>query len=161
MRLAQLAAGTNAPNMTIAWQLFTPLHAMVGGLVIGSAAALYMLGLGRIAGISGLVGEPLRQLGRGLPWGPQLPRLLFIAGLFAAPWFWQSFAPLPSVTIDSSTAMLVGAGLLVGVGTRMGGGCTSGHGVCGLSRFSMRSLVNVCAFMGAGALTTFVLRHLF
>jgi uncharacterized protein len=146
--------------MHINWPLFTPGASLLGGLIIGSAAALYLLMLGRIAGISGLLGEPLRQLGRGLPWAPQMPRLLFMAGLFAAPWVWQSVAPLPSVTVESSTAVLVAAGLLVGVGTRMGGGCTSGHGVCGLSRFSIRSLANVCAFMGAGVATTFVLRHL-
>jgi uncharacterized protein len=145
--------------MHIDWQVFTPAASWWGGVIIGSAAAVYLLALGRIAGISGLLGEPLRQLGRGLPWAPQMPRLLFIAGLFAAPGLWQIFAPLPTVTIGSDTGTLVAAGLLVGVGTRMGSGCTSGHGVCGLSRFSVRSLVNVLAFMGAGFATTFVLRH--
>jgi uncharacterized protein len=147
--------------MNIAWQLFSPWHALVGGLVIGSAAALYLLGAGRMAGISGIVAGPLRNLWRQQDWAPEITPLLFIAGLLLAPWLWQIAAPLPPSTVDSNLPTLVVAGLLVGVGTRMGDGCTSGHGVCGLSRFSARSLVNVCAFMGAGFITTFVLRHLF
>ena len=93
--------------------------------------------------------------------GPERSRLLFIAGLLLAPWGWQMFAPLPAMRLDVGWAGLVAAGLLVGVGVRMGNGCTSGHGVCGLSRFSLRSLVNVMTFIGAGAATVFVLRHLF
>jgi uncharacterized membrane protein YedE/YeeE len=85
--------------------------------------------------------------------------LLFIAGLLLAPWLWTLVAPLPAMTVDVGWLGLVAAGLLVGVGVRMGNGCTSGHGVCGLSRFSLRSLANVLAFMGAGFATVFVLRH--
>jgi uncharacterized protein len=148
------------PNtMTIAWQLFTPFNALAGGLVIGVAASLYMLGTGRIAGISGIVAGPLRALVQRKSLTPEITRLLFIAGLFAAPGVWHLVAPLPASQIDTGSVGLVLAGLLVGVGTRMGGGCTSGHGVCGLSRWSLRSLVNVCAFMGAGVVTTFVLRQ--
>jgi uncharacterized protein len=146
--------------MTIAWHLFTPFNALAGGLVIGAAASLYMLGRGRIAGISGIVAGPVRALYQRQSLTPETTRLLFIAGLLAAPGVWLLVAPLPASQIDTGSVGLVIAGLLVGVGTRMGGGCTSGHGVCGLSRFSMRSLVNVCAFMGAGVVALLVLRQL-
>ncbi|WP_428421810.1 YeeE/YedE family protein [Methylibium sp.] len=145
--------------MHIAWQLFTPWHALTGGLLIGLATALYVLGLGRIAGIAGIVSTPLRALvaGRGLA-GQGTP-LAFLAGLVLAPLVWRAFAPLPAMTVDVGYGALVVAGLLVGVGVRMGNGCTSGHGVCGLSRLSLRSLVNVLAFMGSGFVAVFVLRH--
>ena len=146
--------------MTIAWNLFTPWSALAGGLLIGLAAALYVLGNGRVAGIAGIVASPLRALTSGASMTPERTRLLFIGGLLFAPWIWRVFAPLPMPTVDIGSAGLVAAGLFVGVGVRMGNGCTSGHGVCGLSRFSLRSLVNVLAFMGAGFATVFVLRHL-
>ncbi len=146
--------------MTIAWHLFTPWHALAGGLLIGLASALYMLGNGRVAGIAGIVASPLRALLSGGSMAPERTRLLFIGGLLIAPWIWRLFAPLPIPSLDVGTVGLVVAGLFVGVGVRMGNGCTSGHGVCGLSRFSLRSLVNVLAFMGAGFVTVFVLRHL-
>ncbi|CAN5126132.1 hypothetical protein BH11PSE10_BH11PSE10_09980 [soil metagenome] len=146
--------------MTIAWHLFTPWHALAGGLLIGLASALYMLGNGRIAGIAGIVASPLRALLSGSNMAPERTRLLFIGGLLVAPWIWRWFAPLPTASLDVGTVGLVVAGLFVGVGIRMGNGCTSGHGICGLSRFSLRSLVNVLAFMGAGFVTVFVLRHL-
>lgn len=145
--------------MTIAWNLFTPWHALAGGLLIGLASALYLLGNGRVAGISGILASPLRTLLSGTSMAPERTRLMFIGGLLVAPWVWRLFAPLPAATLDVGTAGLIAAGLLVGVGVRMGNGCTSGHGVCGLSRFSLRSLVNVLAFMGAGFATVFVLRH--
>jgi hypothetical protein len=88
-------------------------------------------------------------------------RLLFLAGLLVSSWVWGLFAPLPEARLDVGIGGLVVAGLLVGVGVRLGNGCTSGHGVCGLSRFSLRSLANVMAFMGAGVVTVFVLRHIF
>ena len=145
--------------MTIAWNQFTPWGALVGGLLIGLASALYVLGIGRVAGIAGIVASPLRAMLAGTSLLPERTRLLFLAGLFAAPWVWRLFAPLPTAHVDVGSLGLVAAGLLVGVGVRMGNGCTSGHGVCGLSRFSLRSLVNVLAFMGAGFATVFVLRH--
>ena len=132
---------------------------MVGGLAIGLATALYLLGTGRVAGIAGLVASPLRALRTGLSMRPETSRVLFIAGLLLAPWAWRMFAPLPAASVDVGPLGLVVAGLLVGVGVRMGNGCTSGHGVCGLSRFSLRSLVNVLCFMAAGVATVFVLRH--
>jgi len=147
--------------ITIDWSAFTPWHSAAGGVLIGIATAIFLLGDGRIAGIAGIVASPWRSIvtrqWQSLDW----TRVAFIAGLLAAPWCWRLFAPLPSTAVDVGPFMLVFAGLLVGVGVRMGNGCTSGHGVCGLSRFSLRSLVNVLAFMGAGALSVFVLRHVF
>ena len=146
--------------MSIDWTHFTPWSALAGGLLIGLASALFILGNGRVAGIAGIVASPLRAVLSGAQLRPEATRLLFIAGLLAAPWLWRLFAPLPASSIDVGTPMLLVAGLLVGIGVRMGNGCTSGHGVCGLSRFSLRSLANVAAFMGAGVVTVFVLRHL-
>jgi uncharacterized membrane protein YedE/YeeE len=145
--------------VNIDWNAFTPWASLAGGLLIGLASALYVLGNGRIAGIAGIVGSPLRALATGGRLAPERSRLLFIAGLLAAPWAWQLFAPLPAATVSAGWPLLVLAGLLVGVGVRMGNGCTSGHGVCGLSRLSLRSLANVLAFMGAGFATVFVVRH--
>ncbi len=147
--------------MTIDWTAFTPWSALIGGTVIGLASALYILGNGRIAGIAGIVASPLRALLSGASLAPERPSLLFIGGLLAAPWLWRLAAPLPSMQVDVGWLGVIAAGLLVGVGVRMGNGCTSGHGVCGLSRLSLRSLANVLAFMGAGFATVFVLRHLF
>jgi uncharacterized protein len=144
--------------MNIAWTQFTPWPALVGGLVIGAAATLYMLGNGRVAGISTLLGAPLDALLSRRPLSPERVRLLFVAGLIAAPWLWQVFAPLPAATGVTGPIGLVVAGLLVGYGTRMANGCTSGHGVCGLSRGSARSLVNVLLFMGSGVVTVALLR---
>jgi len=145
--------------MSIAWNTFTPGSALAGGLLIGLASGLYALGNGRVAGIAGIVASPLRALLSGARMAPEVTRVLFIVGLLLAPWVWRLFAPLPPATVDVGPVGLVAAGLFVGVGVRMGNGCTSGHGVCGLSRFSLRSLVNVLAFMGAGFATVFVLRH--
>ncbi len=146
--------------MTIDWLHFTPWASLAGGLLISVAAALYLFGAGRIAGIAGIVSSPLRAMLAGSSLRPEADRLLFVLGLLLAPWAWQLVAPLPATAVDVGTAGLVAAGLLVGVGVRMGNGCTSGHGVCGLSRLSLRSLVNVLAFMGAGFATVFVWRHL-
>lgn len=147
--------------MNIAYESFTPVAALAGGVLIGIACAIYVLGNGRIAGIAGIVASPLRCLFTGANLAAESTRLLFIGGLLLAPWLWQAFAPLPSAAIAFNPALLIVAGLLVGVGVRLGNGCTSGHGVCGLSRLSLRSLVNVMSFMGAGFATVFALRHLF
>ena len=147
--------------MTIDWNAFTPWSALAGGLLIGLASALYLLGNGRIAGIAGTIASPLRALLSGQNLAPERTRLMFIGGLLIAPWSWRVVAPLPGMQLDVGWPGVVAAGLLVGVGVRMGNGCTSGHGVCGLARFSLRSLANVLAFMGAGFATVFVLRHLF
>ena len=140
----------------IDWAHFTPWTSLAGGILIGTAAAMFLLLNGRIAGISGILGRLLRPRAGDTGW-----RVAFVLGLVAAPLVYQLVAPLPSVQIDAGTALLVVAGLLVGVGTRYGSGCTSGHGVCGLSRLSARSLAATAAFMGAGFITTFVIRHLF
>jgi hypothetical protein len=145
--------------MTIAWDNFTPWASLVGGLLIGLASALYILGSGRVAGISGVVGVALKSaLGR-VPIGKDPARWAFIVGLLAAPWLWSAFAPLPRAAVDVGPAVLVVAGLLVGFGSRLGSGCTSGHGVCGLSRGSLRSLANVMVFMGAAMVVVLVMRH--
>lgn len=141
--------------MTIDWFNFTPWTALAGGAVIGLAAAMFVLLNGRIAGISGILGGLLQ-----FPKGDMAWRVAFLVGLLAAPLVYGLFAPLPEVRVDAGTATLLAAGLLVGLGTRYGSGCTSGHGVCGLSRLSPRSLVATAAFMSAGFITVFVVRHL-
>jgi len=141
--------------MTIDWSHFTPWTALAGGALIGLAAALLVLLNGRIAGISGVLGGLFGPARGDIAW-----RVAFVLGLVAAPLAYGLFQPLPAPQIDADTAALVAAGLLVGVGTRYGAGCTSGHGVCGLSRLSPRSLVATGCFMGAGFATVFVLRHL-
>ncbi|NIA55072.1 YeeE/YedE family protein [Massilia sp. TW-1] len=140
--------------MTIDWTHFTPWPALAGGLLIGLAAAAFVLVNGRIAGISGILGGLLRPVPGDVAW-----RTAFLAGLVAAPLAWALFAPLPAVRIDAGAGTLAAAGLLVGLGTRYGSGCTSGHGVCGLARLSPRSLVATVSFMAAGFATVFVLRH--
>ncbi|AVQ85821.1 YeeE/YedE family protein [Variovorax sp. PMC12] len=142
--------------MSIDWAHFTPLAALAGGALIGLAAAMFVLLNGRIAGISGVLGGLLRPSRGDVAW-----RVAFLLGLVGAPCVHLLFAALPSVRIDADYGALILAGLLVGVGTRYGAGCTSGHGVCGLSRLSPRSLVATAAFMGAGFATVFVVRHLF
>lgn len=146
--------------MSIDWSHFTPWASLSGGVVIALATALYLFGNGRIAGIAGILASPLRALMAGTSLRPDANRLLFVLGLLLAPWCWRLVSPLPTASVDVGNLGLIVAGLLVGIGVRMGNGCTSGHGVCGLSRFSLRSLVNVLAFMGAGFITVFVLRHL-
>lgn len=140
--------------MTIDWQHFTPWSALAGGALIGLAAAMFVLLNGRIAGISGVLGGLLNPTRGDIGW-----RIAFVAGLIAAPLIYRLFGALPVPHIDAGTGALVLAGLLVGVGTRYGAGCTSGHGVCGLSRLSPRSLVATLAFMAAGFATVFVVRH--
>ena len=140
--------------MDIAWTSFTPWTALAGGALIGLAAALLVLFNGRIAGISGIVGGLLRPLRGDVLW-----RVAFVAGLGAAPVMWRLFATLPRLHIDAGLPALIVAGLLVGVGTRYGAGCTSGHGVCGLSRGSRRSLAATATFMAAGFAVVFIVRH--
>jgi uncharacterized membrane protein YedE/YeeE len=140
--------------MTINWANFTPWLSLAGGLLIGLAAAIFLLFNGRIAGISGIVGGLLRPVSGDIAW-----RIAFITGLVASPFVFGLALPLPNVRIEAGTFTLVIAGLLVGIGTRYGSGCTSGHGVCGLSRRSPRSAVATVAFMSAGFATVFVVRH--
>src|SRR5690349_17918478 len=140
--------------MSLDWAHFTPWTSLAGGVLIGIAAAMLVLLNGRIAGISGIVAGLLRPRRAELGW-----RLAFIAGLFAAPLMVRLASSLAAPRIDAGFGTLVVAGLLVGAGTAFGSGCTSGHGVCGLSRLSPRSLVATLAFMAAGIATVFVARH--
>lgn len=141
--------------MTIDWNSFTPWASLAGGVIIGIAAAMFILLNGRIAGISGVLGGLLKPVRGDISW-----RVAFTAGLVGAPLLYALFTELPRPQIDAGYVGLVAAGLLVGVGTRYGSGCTSGHGVCGLSRLSLRSLAATAAFMLAGFVTVFVVRHL-
>ena len=140
--------------MSIDWASFTPGSAAIGGVIIGIAAAMLAFLNGRIAGISGIVGGLFRPAPGDVAW-----RLAFVAGLIAAPLLYAIVAALPPVVIEASYPTLVVAGLLVGIGTRYGAGCTSGHGVCGVSRLSPRSIVATLSFMAAGFATVFVARH--
>jgi uncharacterized membrane protein YedE/YeeE len=142
-------------ELTIDWAHFTPWTALAGGLLIGLSASLFVLFNGRIAGISGILGGLLRPARGDIAW-----RIAFLLGLVIAPFAFALVYPLPQVSIDAGTGTLVAAGLLVGIGTRYGAGCTSGHGVCGISRLSPRSLVATLVFMLAGFVTVFVMRHL-
>ena len=141
--------------MSIDWVNFTPLPALLGGALIGLAAAVLFLGIGRISGISGIVGGLFQSSGRADAW-----RWLFLAGLLVAPWLYVLVKPFPEIEMVASPLLLIIAGLLVGFGTRYGAGCTSGHGVCGLSRLSLRSLAATLSFMGMGFITVLVMRHL-
>jgi hypothetical protein len=140
--------------VTLDWNSFTPWSSLAGGLLIGGAAAMLALLNGRIAGISGIIGGLLNPTNGDVAW-----RAAFVAGLVTSPLLYAQFVALPRPQIDASIGALVAAGLLVGIGTRYAGGCTSGHGVCGLSRGSPRSVAATAAFMGAGFGTVFVARH--
>jgi uncharacterized membrane protein YedE/YeeE len=140
--------------MSIDWNAFNPWSALAGGVLIGIAAAMFVLINGRIAGISGVLGGLFKPRQGDIAW-----RIAFVAGLVIAPLIYGVFTAVPAIRIDAGTGGLIVAGLLVGVGTRYGGGCTSGHGVCGIARLSPRSIVATLAFMVAGFATVFMLRH--
>ena len=144
--------------MNIDWAHFTPFVSLTGGIILGIASAIFILVNGRILGISGIVGGlfPPKM-------GDTFWRISFLLGFAAAPSVFHAVVPAQYITaprIDATDLMVVIAGLLVGVGTRYASGCTSGHGVCGLSRLSPRSLVATASFMGAGFITVYVMRHL-
>ncbi|MBK1871631.1 YeeE/YedE family protein [Marinobacter sp. 1-3A] len=138
----------------IAWGSFTPWSALVGGGLVGLAAASFLLLNGRVAGISGILGGLLSPSSGDIGW-----RIAFLAGLIGAPVIWVLAAELPAIDIEAGYPALIIAGLLVGIGTRYGSGCTSGHGVCGLSRLSPRSLAATISFMFAGFATVYIIRH--
>ena len=140
--------------MSVDWASFTPAAAAMGGALIGLGVAMLLLLNGRVAGVSGILSGVMR-LDTDTPW-----RVAFILGLVAAPLAYGLVTRLPDVTIATGPVTLVAAGFLVGIGTRYGAGCTSGHGICGISRLSPRSLVATAAFMGAGFATVYVVRHL-
>lgn len=140
--------------MSIDWTHFTPLASLLGGAMIGAAAALLVLFNGRVAGVSGILGRLLQAPNSNTLW-----QLAFVGGLLVAPLAYALVRPLPAVELSAGLPTLVIAGLLVGVGTRYGSGCTSGHGVCGISRLSPRSLVATLVFMVVAVATVFVIRH--
>jgi uncharacterized membrane protein YedE/YeeE len=135
---------------------FTPLNGLLGGIMIGIASVMMLWGAGRITGISGIFGGLLTPAQGDVAW-----RTAFIAGLVVGGLLWPLFTgePLP-INLQTSWPMMLVAGVLVGFGTRLGSGCTSGHGVCGIGRFSPRSLVAVIIFMVAAAVTTYIKRHI-
>jgi uncharacterized membrane protein YedE/YeeE len=144
--------------MTIDWTHFTPWASLAGGILLGLASALFILVNGRILGISGILGGLLSAKPGDANW-----RLAFLLGMLVAPVTLGLVAPpelLGPVRIEAGYLVVVAAGLLVGYGTRLGSGCTSGHGVCGLSRLSPRSLVATLSFMAAGFAIVYVARHL-
>ena len=144
--------------MNIDWIHFTPWTSLGGGILLGIASALFVLLNGRILGISGILGGLLAPRTGDIGW-----RLAFLLGMGAAPLVFATVMPpefMPMVRIDASEPVIALAGVLVGVGTRYGSGCTSGHGVCGLSRLSPRSLVATLAFMASGFATVYIIRHL-
>ncbi len=145
--------------MNIDWIHFTPWTSLGGGILLGIASAMFVLLSGRILGISGILGGLLAPRLGDISW-----RLAFLLGMGAAPLVFAAVMPpelLPVVRIDASEPVIALAGVLVGLGTRYGSGCTSGHGVCGLSRLSPRSLVATLSFMAAGFAIVYLLRHAF
>jgi len=144
--------------MNIDWAHFTPFASLAGGIILGLASAIFILVNGRILGISGILGGLLPPKAGDTTW-----RVFFLLGMLAAPTVFHAVVPAQYITaprIDASGWMVIAAGLLVGIGTRYASGCTSGHGVCGLSRLSPRSLVATLSFMGAGFVMVCVLRHI-
>ena len=133
---------------------FTPIPATLGGLLIGIASTMLLVGLGRIAGISGILGQLFGPDADGRGW-----RIAFLVGLIGAPAIWLMVSGDSVPVIDASLPLLIIGGLLVGFGTRLGGGCTSGHGICGLGRLSLRSLVATLVFMAVAVITVFIMRH--
>ena len=138
----------------IDWQNFTPFDAASGGVLIGVAVAILLFFNGRIAGISGILGGLFNSKKHDTAW-----RLAFLAGLVFSASIWRLGADLPAIQLDASLSTIFVAGILVGVGTSFASGCTSGHGVCGLSRISPRSLVATLIFMATGIVTVFIVRH--
>lgn len=135
---------------------FTPVSALIGGVLIGISATILILFNGRVAGISGIV--------RGIFFGEKNEkrwRFIFLIGLLLSPFIYSLFAPLPPLEISNNYAKIAIAGLLVGFGTRLGSGCTSGHGVCGIARLSRRSIVATLVFMAAAIVTVYLTKHVF
>jgi uncharacterized membrane protein YedE/YeeE len=144
--------------MNLDWAHFTPWASLIGGIILGVASAIFILVNGRILGISGIVGGLLPPKVGDITW-----RIAFLLGFLAAPVLFHAVVPTDYITaprIDAAELTVIVAGLLVGIGTRYASGCTSGHGVCGLSRLSARSLVATASFMSAGFATVYVMRHI-
>lgn len=141
--------------MTIDWSHFTPAPAFAGGLLIGVAAGWLILGEGRVLGASGLLGGLVAPRAGDWPW-----RLAAVIGLILAPLLARLLFAAAPPAVEANVATLMVGGLLVGIGTRLANGCTSGHGVCGIARLSPRSLAATAAFMAAGFLTVYLVRHI-
>ncbi|WP_332262003.1 YeeE/YedE family protein [Pseudomonas putida] len=156
MEQVQFRRSIGSTEMLVDMAAFTPWSALAGGALIGLAAGLFVVANGRIAGISGLLGSLLQRTAEG-----RGEKLSFLLGILAAPLLWRAFSAMPPVHFSTAPWLLMVAGLLVGLGTRYGSGCTSGHGVCGLSRLSPRSAIATLCFMAAGFATVFLVRHLF
>lgn len=139
-------------SIQIDWQAFTPIS-LAGGMMLGVATVILLLGIGRIAGISGIAASLLK------PKGVEVWQILFIVGLVVAPLLYQLVLPLPDIEVSTSVPLLIAAGLLVGFGTRLGSGCTSGHGICGNARLSPRSLAATVTFILFGMITVYIGRH--
>ncbi|MBU3693369.1 MAG: YeeE/YedE family protein [Rhodocyclaceae bacterium] len=146
--------------MSIDWTHFSALHGLAGGALIGLASVLLMLVAGRIAGISGILGGLLAGLAADASKAETLWRLAFVLGLLYTPLLYRQWDVVGPIHVEAGRGTLIAAGLLVGFGTRLAGGCTSGHGVCGLSRLSARSLAAVGVFMATGFATVALTRHL-
>jgi uncharacterized protein len=140
--------------MTLDWAHFTLIQSLAGGLLIGLAAGALLLGMGRILGAAGIVGGIVDPRPGDVGW-----RASLILGLLLAPTALSLLTTVKAPAIESSWPMLIIAGLLVGFGTRLGSGCTSGHGICGVSRLSPRSIAATVLFMASGFATVFIIRH--
>ena len=139
-------------SIQIDWQAFTPIS-LAGGMMLGVATVILLLGIGRIAGISGIFSSLLK------PKRVEMWQVLFIAGLVISPLLYRLGKPLPLLEISTSVPLLIAAGLLVGFGTRLGSGCTSGHGICGNARLSPRSMAATVTFILFGMITVYIGRH--
>ena len=139
-------------SMQIDWQAFTRIS-LVGGMMLGVATVILLLGIGRIAGISGIIASLLK------PKRVEMWQVLFILGLVVSPVLYSLVRPLPDIEVSTSLPLLIAAGLLVGFGTRLGSGCTSGHGICGNARLSPRSMAATVTFMFFGILTVYIGRQ--
>ncbi|OXL19688.1 YeeE/YedE family protein [Psychrobacter sp. DAB_AL32B] len=139
-------------SIQIDWQAFTPIS-LVGGMMLGVATVILLLGIGRVAGISGIFSSLLK------PKRVEMWQVLFILGLVVSPVLYSLIRPLPDIEISTSLPLLIAAGLLVGFGTRLGSGCTSGHGICGNARLSPRSMAATVTFMFFGIVTVYIGRQ--
>lgn len=132
------------------------IYGLIGGLMIGSAAAMYLLISGRIMGASGILGGIVDGSGR----DSIVERIAFVCGVVAIPAIAVALGFNTQTNLTSNVILLIIGGVAVGIGTRMANGCTSGHGVCGISRFSLRGIVATIAYLGFGFLTMYVTRHI-
>lgn len=140
--------------ITINWVAFTPWASLIGGLVIGLAATAFILLHGRVMGVSGILSGLVVPLKGDIGW-----RIAFLSGLIAAPVLAHIAGLMPPIEISAGIIELAIAGLFVGFGTALGSGCTSGHGVCGISRLSPRSILATCVFVGFGMITVYLRNH--